>query len=160
MPSRIASAGSAIGSYVQPSAGEVRGASSQVAQVTGPAQRTEPQALVHEILRSGKPFSRAGGGEVEIPAWFEAAARTMLASRGLGENISIAELTLIATAPATQVAASSRDESAPTPSGGTGAATAQQGEKPDIEKITAEVTTKVWDEIVVNLLRNGGDGFQ
>jgi hypothetical protein len=58
---------------------------------------------------------RHGGGEVEIPPWFATAARTVLerpASRG---DLSISELTLIATTPRDRIAASSREMPTATP---------------------------------------------
>ncbi len=157
LSSRIASAGEALGAYVQPSAPEVRGASSQAAQVSGPVDRSSPASFVHEVLRSGRSFSKMGGGEAEIPACFEQAARHMLASRGLGENISIAELTLIASAPSHQVAASTRGES-PAPSMAAappGQAGAEQGEKPDIDKIAADVYGEVMKMVEIAKERNG-----
>ena len=55
------------------------------------------------------PGRSSGGGEVEIPPWFEEAARKMLEERGgVADDISLAELTLVTAAPSAQIAASSR----------------------------------------------------
>ena len=94
---------------------------------------------------------------IEIPSWFEAAAKKMLEQRGLGESISIAELRLVATAPSKQVAASARG-SAPAPSASPapgGASAAEQGEKPDIEKIAAEVYAEIVRLLEVARERSG-----
>jgi hypothetical protein len=82
--SRLAArAGEAIGSFVRPSAPEVNQASSGAASVAGGGSaRGAGEPFVHELIRTGRGFSRAGGGETEIPAWFESAARQMLAQRG------------------------------------------------------------------------------
>ena len=61
-----------------------------------------------EYVQTGRSGGRYGGGEVEIPPWFEAAARKMLAAHGDGYGISLAELTLVTAAPASHVAASTR----------------------------------------------------
>ncbi len=163
MTGLAARAGAAIGSYVQPSAHEVDRASSGAAPMSpaaaaftssGVSAAREP--FVHELIRQGRGFTRAGGGEVEIPAWFEAAAKRMLEQRGLGENLSMAELTLVASAPSAQVAASRKGGGAPaqhsTPAG---PATAEQGEKPDIDKIAAEVYAEIMKLLDVARERSG-----
>jgi hypothetical protein len=159
--SRLAArAGEAIGSFVRPSGPEVAQASSGAARVSGGAtDRGVAEPFVHELIRTGRGFSRAGGGETEIPSWFEAAARKMLEQRGLGESLSVAELTLIASAPSRQVAASTRDAgggpapamaSAPPGEGG-----AAQGEAPNIEKIAADVYAEILKLIDIARERSG-----
>lgn len=70
---------------------------------------------MQELVRTGRPAGRYGGGEVELPPWFEAAARKMFESQGTpSDGISIAELTLVTAAPASHIAASTRG----TPAGG------------------------------------------
>ena len=160
--SRLAArAGEAIGSFVHPSASEVSRASSGAARVAGGSADRGPagEPFVHELIRTGRSFTRVGGGETEIPAWFESAAKKMLEQRGLGESLSVAELTLIASTPARQVAASTRDAGggpAPTmsqaPAGEGGAA---QGDKPDIDKIAADVYAEILRLIDVARERSG-----
>jgi hypothetical protein len=156
--SRLAArAGEAIGSFVRPSGAEVAQASSGAARVAGGgAERAVAEPFVHELIRTGRGFSRTGGGETEIPSWFESAARKMLEQRGPSESLSVAELTLIATAPQRQVAASTRGAPAPAMAQApTGASGAEQGEKPDIDKIAAEVYAEILRLIDVARERNG-----
>ena len=159
--SRLAArAGEAIGSFVRPSGAEVNQASSGAAHVAGGASdRGGGEPFVHELIRTGRGFSRSGGGETEIPAWFESAARKMLEQRGLGESLSVAELTLIASTPSTQVAASTRDAgggpapamaNAPPGQGGS-----EQGEAPNIEKIAADVYAEILKLIDIARERSG-----
>jgi hypothetical protein len=107
-----ARAGEALGSYLVPAAAPAPPPTPAVP--SGPASRAPTAAP--ELVRTGRPAGRHGGGEVEIPAWFETAARKMLDDRsGPSEGISLAELTLVSAAPATQVAASTRSMPSATP---------------------------------------------
>jgi hypothetical protein len=157
--SRLAArAGEAIGSYVQPSAGEVTQASSGAAHVPSSSGRSGSEPFVHELIRTGRGFSRVGGGETEIPAWFESAARKMLEQRGLGETMSVAELTLIASSPSRQVAAAARDAGggpAPSMAQASPGASGGEAEKPDIEKISAEVYAEILKLIDIARERSG-----
>ena len=116
-----------------------------------------------EMVRTGRPSTgggRFGGGEVEIPTWFEAAARKMLEERsgGVTDVISLAELTLVSAAPSQQIAASTRGvpSAAPTnpnPSAqGAGANAAQQV---DIEKVANEVYKQILTLMDAARFRNG-----
>jgi hypothetical protein len=153
-----ARAGEAIGSYVRPSGDEVARASSGAVRASGAPSHNRAEPLVHELIRgAARGFSRAGGGEAEIPAWFEKAAHALLDQRGLSETISVAEMTLIATAQPHQVAASTRGSS-PAPSmaaAPTGASGAEQGEKPDIDKLASEVYAEILRLLEVARERSG-----
>ncbi|MBA3451596.1 MAG: hypothetical protein H0T42_00705, partial [Deltaproteobacteria bacterium] len=121
-------AGEALGSYVSPAAyvsdamssasslssSSTSSSSSSARESQSPAMRAPTAA--QELVRTGRPAGRYGGGEVEIPTWFESAARKMLEDRsGNADGISMAELTLVSAAPASHVAASSRTASGPAP---------------------------------------------
>jgi hypothetical protein len=99
---------------------------------------------------------RYGGGEVEIPGWFEAAARKMFEDRGDVEGISLAELTLVASTPPSQIAASDRSSSAAAPAkqaapDGKG----EKGQKVDIESVAADVYRAVMQMMESARMRNG-----
>jgi hypothetical protein len=99
---------------------------------------------------------RYGGGEVEIPGWFEQAARKMFEDRGEVEGISLAELTLVASTPPSQIAASDRSSSAAAPAkqaapDGKG----EKGQKVDIESVAADVYRAVMQMMESARMRNG-----
>lgn len=111
-------------------------------------------------MRNGRPAGRHGGGEVEIPTWFEAAARKMFDDRSGGSpsdgGFSMSELTLVTAAPSTALAASTKaphSASAHTP------AAASAGEKGheaiDVEKIAHEVYQQVLILMDTARSRNG-----
>ncbi len=156
--------GEALGSFVRPASAEVTtsaaaAAASRRDHAAIAHSRTIPEPTIHELVRTGRAHARTGGGETEIPSWFESAARRMLDQRGAGDGISMAELTLISTAPTAQVAASSRSasgSSAPSqPSGTGGQADAQQGAQPDIEKIAQQVYGEIMKLIDIARERSG-----
>jgi hypothetical protein len=108
-----ARAGEALGSYVAPFAQPAPAA--ETSESSSSRDRGETGAVLRaptamqELVRTGRPSGQHGGGETEIPPWFEAAARKMFESQGtISENISIAELTLVTAAPSAHIAASSR----------------------------------------------------
>lgn len=106
-----ARAGEALGSYVTQQAVPVSSGSSSYAGRSGNegAVLRAPTAA-QEMVQTGRPSGRSGGGEAEIPAWFEAAARRMFADKGStggAEGISLAELTLVNNAPSGAIAADS-----------------------------------------------------
>jgi hypothetical protein len=119
------------------------------------------RAPAAEFVRTGAPRGRAGGGEVEIPAWFESAARSMLSERTASpsEGISMAELTLINSAPTSHVAASTHGaaSSAPaSPSGTSGqSASGGGGDKPDVDKLAQKVYSEILKLIDIERERNG-----
>src|SRR6185369_1961514 len=117
-----------------------------------------PEQPAPAYVRPSRSGGRYGGGEPEIPPWFEAAARKMLAERsGDAGGISLAELTLVTAAPASHIAASTR--SAPssashTPS--TGPATNQSNVPHiDVEKLANEIYRSILVLMDVARARNG-----
>jgi hypothetical protein len=157
-----ARAGEALGSYVttQPTA---PGSSASSAREMNGALSRVPTAAP-ELVKTGRPAGRHGGGEVEIPAWFEAAARKMFSERGggsgLAADISLAELTLVQAAPASQIAASSRalPSAMPTPPAN------QHDERPhdhkeehriDVEKVANDVYRHIQSLMDSARARNG-----
>jgi hypothetical protein len=163
-----ARAGELLGSLVTPSAAEVffgeearssgREAPAQTLVQPAPAPRATDAAQAGRGLGA---FARHGGGEVEIPAWFEAAARKMFESGGgsSSEGISMAELTLIATAPASSVAAATRGSSptpaAPAEGAAAGGAAQDNKLKPDIEQLAQDVYAEVVKMFEMMRARNG-----
>lgn len=132
-----ARAGEALSSFVT-SSSEAR-----------PAQASESRS---GNWRSG----RYGGGEVEIPGWFEAAARKMFEDRGEIEGISLAELTLVASTPPSQIAASTREApSAVPPKQASPDGKGDKGQKVDIEKVASEVYRAVMQLMESARMRNG-----
>ena len=77
--------------------------------------------------------------------------------RGLSDSLSIADLTLIASTPSHQVAASTRGSApaASTPTQAAGAGSAEHGEKPDVDKIAAEVYGEILKLLEVARERSG-----
>jgi len=172
-----ARAGDSLGSFVSPSMGEVRGvaapdapsstssaaANRAVAPVyveNAPAPRPTPSPFAPP--RPGRTFGQFGGGEPEVPAWFESAAQRMFASdsdRGAGMNL--AQMVLVTAMPQQQVAAATRGTSA----GGGGGSPAQgqakhaPAEKPDVEQMAFEIYHEVMHLFDVARKRSG-DPFQ
>src|SRR6185369_15068065 len=134
-----ARAGNALGAYVNPVAPPSAPVEASSSGHSGAMHRAPSAAPEYVQTRSG---GRHGGGEVEIPPWFEAAARKMLAERsGDSDGISLAELTLVNAAPATHIAASSVAPSAPSPTTPGAATTSAPANAPkiDVEKIANEL---------------------
>ncbi|MCE9577713.1 MAG: hypothetical protein K8W52_31480, partial [Deltaproteobacteria bacterium] len=182
-------AGEALGSFVAPSAAEIdttRGGHREREERAERAEARERERDERERVREerrekrererasrmpatpefvrtgGLPRTRAGGGEAEIPAWFESAARSMLNERSAGpsDGISMAELTLINAAPTSHVAASTRGTSAATapasPSGAGGqSASGGGGEKPDVDGLAQKVYSEILKLIDIERERNG-----
>lgn len=156
-----ARAGEALGSYVAPSEtrreGTTSSSSASGQREVGAVLRAPTAA--QELVRTGRPSGRFGGGEVEIPTWFEAAARKMLEERsGASDGISLAELTLVTAAPTTQVAASSRavPTAAPLAPGATTSKDgAGKGEPIDVEKIANEIYRHILTMMDAARERNG-----
>lgn len=159
-------AGEALGSYVAPSSGSSgsAGSSRSASSSSSSSSDREMGALLRapsaaqELVQTGRPSGRHGGGEVEIPTWFEAAARKMLEDRSaVSDGISLAELTLVQTAAPTAIAASSRGSGgssqpmAPSTSNTAGA----EKEKLDIEKLANEVYREILQMMDMARARNG-----
>jgi hypothetical protein len=149
-----ARAGDALGSYVTP-----------VAPPSMPTERSGDGAMLRapsaapEYVRTGGRF---GGGEVEIPSWFEAAARRMLAERS-GDGISMAELTLVTAAPPSHVAAATIQPSpaptAPSSTSNPGQQAAAGGaQQIDVEKLAYDVYQDILHQMEIARSRNG-DSF-
>jgi hypothetical protein len=158
-------AGEALGSYVAPSA--PAGSPASAGSRSTLASRAEPGALVRpptaapELVQTGaasRSWQRHGGGDLELPPWFEEAAKKMLlADRGGGpaDNISLSELTLVTSAPSTQIAASTRGAPSALP---TSAATKTADNKEaalDIEKIANDVYRQILVIMDATRARNG-----
>jgi hypothetical protein len=111
-----------------------------------------------EYVRTGRTGGRHGGGEVEIPPWFEAAARKMLSERsGDSDGISLAELTLVTSTPSSHIAAAQIQPSSPTPTppGGTNSPQAANTPKIDVEKLAHELYHDIMIMMEVARSRNG-----
>ena len=150
-----ARAGEALGSYVAPSAPAPASASTRERDRDGAVMRAPTAA--QELVRTGRPAGRHGGGEVEIPPWFEAAARKMFEDKSSAEGVSLAELTLVTSAPSTQIAASTRAAPSavpPTPAPNTQGAT-QQTTQIDIDKVANEVYRQILVLMEAARARNG-----
>ena len=161
-----ARAGEALGSYVAPSA------ASPEAKASGGAAREREHGAVFrapsaapDYVRTGsvggaRSTGRFGGGEVEVPTWFEAAARKMLDERssGMSGDISLAELTLVQAAPTTHIAASERGvPSAAPPVANPSSTSAQQSanQQIDVEKVANEVYKHILTLMDAARARNG-----
>jgi hypothetical protein len=116
-----------------------------------------PPTAAPEYVQTGRSGGRYGGGEVEIPPWFEAAARKMLSDRSdNADGISLAELTLVTAAPASHVAASTRGAPSTSPSPGAGQAAKEPNGPPiDVEKLANEVYRNILLLMDVARARNG-----
>jgi hypothetical protein len=150
-----ARAGEALGSYVAPAAPTAAGTTTPARERDGAMLRAPTAA--QELVRTGRPSGRHGGGEVEIPPWFEAAARKMFEDKSGADGVSLAELTLVTAAPSTQIAASTRAapsavpaRPAPSTQGNT-----QQTPQIDIEKVANEVYRQILTLMEAARARNG-----
>ena len=147
-----ARAGEALGSYVTPESRSTPsipssgGSSPREHGAVLRAPSAQPDYVRTGSVGGPRSSGRFGGGEVEIPTWFEAAARKMFdsqsASAGMSGDISMAELTLVQSAPSTHIAASER--SAPsalpaTPNPSSQSAKQSAHQHIDVEKVANEV---------------------
>lgn len=120
-----------------------------------PEQRSAPSSESRSGSSSWRS-GRFGGGEVEIPEWFESAARKMFEERGDIEGMSLAELTLVASTPPAQIAASTREApSAVPPKQASPDGKGDKGQKVDIEKVAGEVYRAVMQLMESARMRNG-----
>jgi hypothetical protein len=156
-----ARAGEALGSYVTSVAPASSSSSSSSFHSSSerelPVTARAPTAA-QELVRTGRPAGRHGGGEVEIPPWFESAARKILEDRSANaDGISMAELTLVTAAPSSHVAASARSAFAPSLAPVINGAAAQTNNAPqiDIEKLANEVYRQILVMIDAARARNG-----
>lgn len=152
-------AGEALSSYAAPATPAQRGAASGSSRREEGAVMRAPTAA-QELVQTGRPAGQFGGGELEIPAWFEQAARKMLSERtAVSGDISLAELTLVTAAPQQQIAASSKgggpshaSASAASASGASEGGAAQQV---DVDKLAEDIYREVLAMMDVARARNG-----
>jgi hypothetical protein len=152
-------AGEALSSYAAPTAvAELGGSASGSSRRSDGAVMRAPTAA-QELVQTGRPAGQFGGGEVEIPPWFEQAARKMLAERtNLSGDISLAELTLVTAAAPQQIAASSKSAgsshaaAASSSAAGHGEGKAQQV---DVDKLAEDVYREVLAMMDIARARNG-----
>jgi len=147
-------AGEALGHYVAPQGPAptaVASAASSTPRELGAVHRAPTAAP--ELVQTGPRF---GGGEVELPAWFEQAAKKMFEDKtGLAENIQLSDLTLVQTAPA-NIAASTRGAPSAMPAAPAPASASAHGDsKVDVDKVANEVYHKLLGIMDATRSRNG-----
>jgi hypothetical protein len=153
-----ARAGDALASYVAPVAPPAAPARERRdSQSVGAVLR--PPTAAPEYVQTGRSGGRYGGGEVEIPPWFEAAARKMLSDRSdNADGISLAELTLVTAAPASHIAASSRSAPSaapPSPTGASGVGASSNAPQIDVDKLANDVYRQILVMMDAARARNG-----
>ncbi|HET7502467.1 MAG TPA: hypothetical protein VFK02_15715 [Kofleriaceae bacterium] len=151
-----ARAGDALGAYVAPAAPPA--APRERRETTSAGAVLRPPSAAPEYVQTGRSGGRYGGSEVEIPPWFESAARRLLADRGDGDGISLAELTLVTAAPASHIAASSRtapSASPPAPTGPSGAGQSPNAPQIDIDKLANDIYRQILVMMDAARARNG-----
>jgi hypothetical protein len=169
-------AGEALGSFVAPQGAELATAGGRrgepLAQRAGapvyvdtgaPAAATDDAVAPQRTARPGRAYSQVGGGEPEIPAWFESAARKMLEERsGSSGGMSLAELVLVTAVPQKQIAASAKSASASSHAGhahhGAGKGKGED-KKPDVHKLAEEVYAEIL-KLIDTARERSGDPYQ
>jgi hypothetical protein len=154
-----ARAGEALGSYVTPQAATPAPAA-QAASSSSSSR--EPGAVLRaptaapELVRTGRPAAKYGGGDHELPGWFAEAAKKIMAEdrSGPAENISLSELTLVTSAPSTHIAASSRGAPSAMPTPSPKSPDGKEA-KFDIEKIANDVYKEILVIMDATRARNG-----
>ena len=154
-------AGQALGSYVttvaaDPSSFDGNSSSTGSSSSSNNSSTPRGPTAAPEYVR---PAARHGGGDVEIPAWFESAAKKMFAEQQGSDSVSFAELTLVTQAPQAAVAASTRATSTPTTSSATAAAssTPSAASKPDVEGLARDVYDSFLELMDIARWRNHGE---
>jgi hypothetical protein len=151
--SNARSVGDSLASLVSPSRSDVSSNSNASSSAAGALKR--PPTASPEMVRTGARRSN----EAEIPEWFEKAARKMFGepTGTAADGISLADLTLINSAPQQQIAASTRGETvAPSAAPSVATATnAEPGEKFDVERIARDVYRAVLQIMEAARARNG-----
>jgi len=146
-------AGEALGHYVAPQAGAAAVAassSSSAPRELGAVHRAPTAAP--ELVQTGPRF---GGGEVELPAWFEQAAKKMFEDKtGLAENIQLSELTLVQTAPA-NIAASTRGAPSAMPAAPAAQSAPAAAAHVDVESLANDVYARILIMMDATRSRNG-----
>jgi hypothetical protein len=167
-----ARAGEALGAYVTPvgapAAAYSASSSSSPAAETSSSSRDRGEVgavlraptAMQELVRTGRPAGRHGGGETEIPPWFEAAARKMFESQGtIADGITPADLTLVMAAPSTQIAASTRAQPSAAPQSPAASGAAEKagggGANIDVEATAQEIYRYILTMMDAARARNG-----
>jgi hypothetical protein len=155
-----ARAGDALGSYVAPAAPPSAPTPVRERRDSPSAGAVlRPPTAAPEYVQTGRSGGRYGGNEVEIPPWFEAAARRMLSDRSdNADGISLAELTLVSAAPASHIAASTRSAPSaapPTPTSASGAGASGAGPQIDVDKLANDVYRQILVMMDAARARNG-----
>lgn len=152
-----ARAGDALGAYVAPVAAPAAPARERSADRASAGAVLRAPTAAQEYVQTGRSGGRFGGGEVEIPQWFEAAARKMFADKtDSADGISLAELTLVTAAPASHVAASTRaapSAAPPAPSGASGQTAGAQ--QIDVDKLANDIYRQILVMMDAARARNG-----
>jgi hypothetical protein len=122
------------------------------------AQSRANAAAVQEMIRSAQQKRTAGDNS--IPPWFEDAARRMFQDGSDGGGISLAEMTLVTSAPARMVAASPKSASGSSassqPSNASGGGESHDAEPTEnVEQIAREVYAEICRMIEMARSRNG-----
>lgn len=139
----------------------VSGGSSPPPAASAPRVSHEPaprasQAPAEQMIRAAEA-KRAAGNAEGIPSWFAEAARRLFADSPMGDGITLAEMTLVTSAPARQVAASRRDASGSTQAPDISAGGESQASQPapDVEELAEKVYAEVCRLIDTAKQRNG-----
>jgi hypothetical protein len=152
-----ARAGDALGAYVAPVAAPAAPARERSADRASAGAVLRAPTAAQEYVQTGRSGGRFGGGEVEIPQWFEAAARKMFADKtDSADGISLAELTLVTAAPASHIAASTRSAPSaapPAPSGASGQTAGAQ--QIDVDKLANDIYRQILVMMDAARARNG-----
>jgi len=167
-------AGEALGSFVAPQDAELataggrrsepladRASAPVYVDTSADPSRPAEQAARQAMARPGRAFSQVGGGEPEIPAWFEGAARKMLEERsGSAGSMTLAELVLVTAVPQKAIAASPRHASSHSGHAKHGK-DSHKGEekKPDVNKLAQEVYAEVL-KLIDSARERSGDPYQ
>lgn len=149
------------------SAAESSGAAGAIRRVPSAAQTmvetgsTMSSAVVQQMIQAAR--KQRSAGDQGIPDWFENAAKHMF-EESSGGGISLAEMTLISSAPASHIAASPRTASASAPEARPQAAEAgseTEGAKPtdEIEEIAQKVYREICQMMRLAEMRNKGRPF-
>ena len=152
-----ARAGDALGSYVSPVAPPSAPVARERREPSSVGAVLRPPTAAQEYVQTGRSGGRYGGNEVEIPPWFEAAARKMFSDRSdNADGISLAELTLVTAAPASHIAASTRSApSAASPSPSAAGAGQPVAAQIDVDKLANDVYREILVMMDVARARNG-----
>ena len=128
-----------------------------------PAPRPAPPPPPPRPAPAPAPAAAAAPSQAQFDAWFKDAAKKYFGEAPSSSGLTAAEMTLVTSAPRTQIAASPMSASRPTQSTGGAAPASTQHEgpaaagpgKPDIDKIAQDVYDQVLRMLDVARERNG-----